>query len=638
MVRRLIHWEYFPVLLLIAVNLVVGVVTVRQFGESWDENSLLIYAEQSLDAYKGLFEEAYEPVYDPALRFYGPAYVMLQVLIARAFPVDWLISDVGHLVNFMMFQLGLVAFYMLARRWFKPWSAFCATLLFSTQPLFWGHAFINSKDIPFMVFFLISVLMGLNMVDDFAKQEESREIATDHDLNNLIRDEWGELSERKKKWIRLFVFIGVLGLIVGLWVLFSLQPWLEITLADAVEDPQNAVLEIYLRRLVNALGWILGVVLLVVLWFTGILNYGFPHTKQEIWRVEIYPLIHVIRTQIVNPKTILAGITLGLAISIRAIGLAAALLVFIYTLWVYGKKLVYLFLPYSIVAALIVYWTWPYLWSMPIVRFVMSFKAILQFPWSGMVLFNGFYYPPDGLPWYAIPWLILIQLAEPVVIICLVGMGILFWQSIKWKRQIDLMLLVIVWFLLPLGWSMLPFSSMYDNFRQLFFIIPPLFLVSGMVFEWLVAKFRHPVFRMVIPLLLIIPGILSGMQLHPYEYIYYNRFAGGTNAAFRKYELDYWVTSYRASTDYINEFAPEKSKIYVWGPAWIAKRYAREDLNIYEIDNFDSFGESIEDGSYIILSSRYDHDLYHFPNLKTIYAVTIDNVVLSVIKTVSGDS
>jgi hypothetical protein len=58
--------------------------------------------------------------------------------------------------------------------------------------------------------------------------------------------------------------------------------------------------------------------------FFGILSFAFPHTRQYIWRVEIQALLKVIRTHIVNSKMLLAGMMLGLVLSIRALALAAA--------------------------------------------------------------------------------------------------------------------------------------------------------------------------------------------------------------------------------------------------------------------------------------------------------------------------
>ncbi len=38
-------------------------------------------------------------------------------------------------------------------------------MLFLSQPLFWGHAFINPKDLPFLTFFMAVVYFGMRMID-----------------------------------------------------------------------------------------------------------------------------------------------------------------------------------------------------------------------------------------------------------------------------------------------------------------------------------------------------------------------------------------------------------------------------------------------------------------------------------------
>jgi hypothetical protein len=633
--RKFLNWEYSPLLILVAINLLIGIFTFQQYGESWDERSLLDYAEQSLNAYRGLFQGGSGPVYDDALRFYGPAYVMVQLLVAKILPLNWLDSDIGHLVNFITFQIGLVAFYLLCRRWFSVWASFCATLLFSTQPLFWGHAFINSKDIPFMMLFVVTILTGLSMVDRTASKEKGTDSNEAYRLERLIQDEWQTVSPSRKKSVLIFLVLGILFIIVGATTIIYLKPWTGITPAIALENPENIALEIYLRRLMNIVIWISTFVIISAFWFGCILRFGLPQTGKKIWKIEILPYLNSFRWQIANPRVLLAGLALGLVISTRALGIAAALLVLVYALQSYGKKSLPVFIPYVLVAVIVIYITWPYLWPMPIVRFLMSIKAILQFPWPGEVLFNARFYTPDALPSYAIPWLITIQLTEPVVLLSIIGFAFLIWNALKQKQQVDLFLLIGVWFVLPLAWTLLPFSSTYDNFRQLFFILPPVFMSVGKIFDWMREKFSQPLLLKLIPTILIIPGIYGISQLHPYEYIYYNEFIGGVNGAFRKYETDYWVTSFRAATDALNEFADPGSNIYVWGPLWIVKQYAREDLQIHPIENVDTVRNSnalTERGSYVILSSRYNYDLLAFPDAQVVYKEIIDDAVLSVVK------
>src|SRR3989304_6752172 len=79
-------------------------------------------------------------------------------------------GSVWHLLNFVTFQVGIIAVYFLCLRLMNYVTAIIVKVLFSSQPLLWGHSFINSKDIPFLVFFSLSVWSGLEMVDAYFKQ------------------------------------------------------------------------------------------------------------------------------------------------------------------------------------------------------------------------------------------------------------------------------------------------------------------------------------------------------------------------------------------------------------------------------------------------------------------------------------
>ena len=69
---------------------------------------------------------------------------------------------------FVAFLLTGLCLYWLLRRWCSIWTAWGVLLLFTTQPVLLGHAFINPKDPPFMVLFLISLELGFRMADHLA--------------------------------------------------------------------------------------------------------------------------------------------------------------------------------------------------------------------------------------------------------------------------------------------------------------------------------------------------------------------------------------------------------------------------------------------------------------------------------------
>lgn len=98
----------------------------------------------------------------------------------------WGYYDIWDFVNFIFFQIALVFLYCLAKRFLRPWMAFFVVVLFNTQPLIFGHAFINPKDIPFLTFFLASVTLGLYMVDLLLNTDQDGDFPNDFPLFSLL--------------------------------------------------------------------------------------------------------------------------------------------------------------------------------------------------------------------------------------------------------------------------------------------------------------------------------------------------------------------------------------------------------------------------------------------------------------------
>ena len=161
------------IFLLIAINILAGVIVFRDYGYSWDEPLFYDYGEALGYAYSP--DEWLSGDFDLERSFgssgddhktRGPAYLLLArgpVYLLQTFGLDT--ASAWHLINFLFFQFGVYFLYRLALRWIKPSAALATSALFVWQPLLWGHAFINPKDPPFLVFFLASVCLGFEMVD-----------------------------------------------------------------------------------------------------------------------------------------------------------------------------------------------------------------------------------------------------------------------------------------------------------------------------------------------------------------------------------------------------------------------------------------------------------------------------------------
>lgn len=171
-----------PIILLIAVNILAGVFTFRDYGTAWDEplfysyGDALGYAYSPKEWFSGNFDlyNSYGASADDH-KNRGPAYLFL----ARNFVygLEALGSDrasAWHLVNFLFFQLGIYLLYRFAKRWMGKPAAFFTAVFFSLQPLLWEHAFINPKDPPFLTFFLGSVCFGFEMVDSITSGAKNR--------------------------------------------------------------------------------------------------------------------------------------------------------------------------------------------------------------------------------------------------------------------------------------------------------------------------------------------------------------------------------------------------------------------------------------------------------------------------------
>src|ERR1043165_9174917 len=217
--------------ILLGLSLIVAIFTLRDYGESWDELKLYDYAADSLKAYTTWPGHGTIPVTGDHFENYGPAYVMFSSIVSksftRIFPVAQSV-DVKHFVYFMTFLVGVWAFYQLAARWMNKNAALGATLLFMTQPLFWGHAFINPKDIPLLAFFLLTAYLGMRMHDSiFGGKADSVSAA------------WNELTPRAHHVLISVTIIWLASIIILFGGTPLIHQWLDSTIRAAANGAHS---------------------------------------------------------------------------------------------------------------------------------------------------------------------------------------------------------------------------------------------------------------------------------------------------------------------------------------------------------------------------------------------------------------
>ena len=98
---------------------------------------------------------------DPANRYHGPLVEIIIHSTQRLLGTSEVaaMAAVRHFITYLFFVGGVVAFYFLARRQTKSdLLAMIGALFLVLSPRIFGHAFFNSRDIPFMALFTVSML------------------------------------------------------------------------------------------------------------------------------------------------------------------------------------------------------------------------------------------------------------------------------------------------------------------------------------------------------------------------------------------------------------------------------------------------------------------------------------------------
>jgi hypothetical protein len=652
-VRRITTHLYFPIVCLLILNLSLGLIFVTDFGETRDELFRYRYAERSISAYFGA-----EPG-KPEEK--GPFYVMLAKVGSDIFKLlnnNWKIIDGWHMMHFLSFLWGIFFFYVLCLQIVGKWASFGATLLFNAQPLLLGHSLINPKDIPFMSFFISSVALGFLMVVALSTDQSRRG-------NNLVDrkeieesplqyfiDDWNH-TPKFNQW--LFPVVGFLlcALVLGLIVY---NPYMQSQLSLIIKKAYNAGSSDIIGQLFNRFADFSGEVPLEKYVDKGLILYSrnlfflisalfvfycyfiyrvFPKTVEWFWIKKIQPFIKQVAFSLINPKILSAGIVVGLCTSIRVLGLAAGLIIGIYILLKISRRAIPALLAYTLIAFTATYVTWPDLWGSPVRKLFQSFNLAVNFPWNGKVMFAGVEYTPSALPWFYLPSLISLQLTETAILMFFIGLifAVIALRDhyLEWEKFI----VIALWLFGPLIAVAIIRPNMYDNFRQFLFIIPPIFVICGIGLQGIYSRIKSFAIRLIFMLVLLVPSLYGIVNLHPYQYVYYNKFVGGIQGAFRQYEMDYWAASYKEAAEYLNGMAPQNASVIVWGPDHIVERYARDDLSIVKYHMGDDKDTPL--GSYVILSSRLNKDINLYSSAEELNHFGRDGAVYTVVKVVSSN-
>lgn len=276
----------------------------------------------------------------------------------------------------------------------------------------------------------------------------------------------------------------------------------------------------------------------------------------------------------------------------------------------------------------------PVSWSNPVLWFFSTLQYLSSHTWPGRNLFAGQSLAATEIPWYYLPqWF---HLTTPVIfqVTLLLGLVLL---ALRYKTLNSLQracaILVLLQILFLPGIAILKHSALYNGIRQFLFVLPGIAALSATAIVWLYQTLKSKGLKLsyvALILVLLSPIAVDAIAIHPYEYVYFNRFTGGLEAAYEQYDQDYWGLSLREGMEWLNANAQPNSSISVGGQPYLAQMYADPNFTFLDIEEDLRYGKKGKPDYY--LSMHYLNLQNVFPDCPIVHQVTRKSVPLATIK------
>jgi tetratricopeptide (TPR) repeat protein len=195
---------------------------------------------------------------------------------------------------------------------------------------------------------------------------------------------------------------------------------------------------------------------------------------------------------------------------------------------------------------------WPYALQDPINNPLKALGEMAQFSTSIGMLFNDAKITSDSVPWYYIPkWL---SISTPVILLA----GIVLSPMLLWDKEYKRTQVLFLFFaaLFPLFYVIYKKSPLYDGWRHLLFIYPPLMLLCALTFISCFRRITSQYGKYALAAVLFVGFALPAkwcLANHPNEIVYFNEVQGGINGAYGYYETDYYMNSLKQAAYKLTE-------------------------------------------------------------------------------------
>lgn len=252
-------------------------------------------------------------------------------------------------------------------------------------------------------------------------------------------------------------------------------------------------------------------------------------------------------------------------------------------------------------------------------------------------LFEGQWIGNEKLPWYFVPKWLYITLPVTLVSGLVLFLVLLpkFIRKENWRIVAYTLLLFSVVF--PVFSIIINHSNIYNSARHVTFVIPSIIVLASLAWAEIFKLVKDIYLKLSIVsafLIILSEPVLFIIHNHPVQGMYFSPLIGGTKAAFKNYEMDYWGYSVKPAFDWIEQHdstaTPErKARVRMW--------YGEQSKLSYFTNKSSRFqyvlaNEDSKDWDYFIqlpAEGKFAPDIvYHWAPKGTVYQVMADSAPL----------
>jgi hypothetical protein len=384
-----------------------------------------------------------------------------------------------------------------------------------------------------------------------------------------------------------------------------------------------------------------------------------PFAVGTVWA--LYFAIRIVRELPAPPWHLILklGLTIGLALGVRiggllllayfGLALAAWLLLesadrrpgpMIITALRIGVRVA---LPVALLAYAVMLVFWPWAQQAPLANPLVALAEFSHHAFPYKVLFLGDYVAADDLPWFYLPFHVLVNLPELTVIVLILGApwaAMYFLRHRRWMNMSAVLPIALLVFaaLFPLIYAIVIKAIVFNGMRHFLFVVPPLCVLAAITVDGVLDRLKEVRWRGAVTAALgayVAWHVSTMVALHPYQYLYYNEFVGGLEGAQGELETDYWANTYAEAVEelvgylsaaYGPTFEKRKFRIAVCGPPTAATANFPANFEwVEDIADADYFIAFTKDNCDEMIESR---DIVRIERLDVTLAVVKDCKVL----------